>query len=204
MPGLVREAGRQRLWERQVRQTMALRREVRTHALGGEEGVRAAYTAHGAELYRFALRSLHDPGAAQDVVQETFLRAWRAADRYDPRLSSLRVWLFVIARNVVVDHVRSLRTRPWDRDPLDASEAPDHRSAGVDPADRLLRGWLVEEALGRIGDDHRQAIVETYLKDRPYAEVAAQLGIPISTLRSRVFYGLKALRVVMEEMEVNP
>ena len=56
----------------------------------------------------------------------------------------------------------------------------------------------------RIGDDHRQAIVETYLKDRPYAEVAGELGIPVATLRTRVFYALKALRVTMEEMEVTP
>ena len=66
-----------------------------------------------------------------------------------------------------------------------------------------MHRWLVEEALRRLGDDHRQALEETYLADRPYDEVARELGIPVSTLRSRVFYGLKALRVVMEEMEVS-
>jgi len=67
-----------------------------------------------------------------------------------------------------------------------------------------MRSWVVEEALRRLGDDHRQALAETALAGRPYDEVAAELGIPVSTLRSRVFYGLKALRVVMEEMEVSP
>lgn len=66
-----------------------------------------------------------------------------------------------------------------------------------------MRGWVVEEALRRLGEEHRRALAETYLADRPYAEVAEELGIPVSTLRSRVFYGLKALRVVMEEMEVT-
>jgi len=68
--------------------------------------------AHGAELYRFANRALRDAGAAQDVVQDTFLRAWRAADRYDPQLASLRTWLFSIARNVIVDHHRARQHGP--------------------------------------------------------------------------------------------
>jgi RNA polymerase sigma-70 factor (ECF subfamily) len=78
--------------------------------LGTDAGVRAAYAAHGAELYRFALRGLGDAGLAEDAVQETFLRAWLAAGRYDPARSSLRVWLFAIARNTLVD-VRRRRSR---------------------------------------------------------------------------------------------
>ena len=63
-------------------------------ALSRDDGLREAYTAHGAEIYRFALRSLDDRGAAEDVVQETFVRAWRGSERYDPSLSTLRTWLF--------------------------------------------------------------------------------------------------------------
>jgi RNA polymerase sigma-70 factor, ECF subfamily len=183
---------------------VAARSATRAGRLGGDDGVRAAYAAHGGELYRFALRSLGDAGAAQDVVQETFLRAWRAADRFDPELASLRVWLFAIARNVVVDHSRRVAARPWLgqlADPADVSAAPNR---APDPSDRLLRGWVVEEALRRIGEDHRHAIVETYLRDRPYQDVADELGIPVATLRTRVFYALKALRLTMDEMEVTP
>ena len=182
---------------------MALR-APRSLALTRDGGVREAYAAHGGELYRFAMRSLGDVGAAQDVVQETFLRAWRSHDRFDPELASLRVWLFAIARNVVVDHARRAGARPWLRqlsEPADLETAAD---TSPDPSDRLLRGWVVEEALRRIGEDHRHAIVETYLRDRPYAEVAAELGIPVATLRTRVFYALKALRVTMDEMEASP
>jgi hypothetical protein len=70
------------------------RRGAAVPTLSRDEGLREAYTAHGAELYRFALRSLDDPMAAEDVVQETFLRAWRGSERYDPSLSTLRTWLF--------------------------------------------------------------------------------------------------------------
>ncbi|MCW2813288.1 MAG: polymerase, sigma-24 subunit, subfamily [Nocardioides sp.] len=172
--------------------------------LSTEDGVRAAYAAHGAEIYRLALRGLGDAGVAQDVVQETFLRAWRARDRYDAGRASLRTWLFEIARNVVVDTQRSRAARPWLRGLADhetlAAAAPGVGSGW----DAAMRRILLEEALRRIGDDHRQALEQTYLADRSYPEVAAELGIPESTLRSRVFYGLKALRVVMEEMEVTP
>lgn len=167
------------------------------------EGVREAYTAHGAELFRFALRSLGDGGAAEDVVQETFLRAWRSRHRYDPSLSTLRVWLFSIARNVVIDQSRATAARPWQRTVVDLTATGHVGEVVADPSEKLLRGWIVDEALRRLGEEHRHALTETYLADRPYAEVAAELGIPVSTLRSRVFYGLKALRVVMEEMEVT-
>jgi RNA polymerase sigma-70 factor, ECF subfamily len=168
--------------------------------LSSEADLRAAYAAHGAELYRYALRQLGDEGAAQDVVQEVFLRAWRRADTFDPSVASLRVWLFAIARNLVVDEVRRVAVRPWRRGLTDTPpEGP------VDGADRaVVDSWLVEEALRRIRPEHREAIVQTYLRGRPYAEVAAELGIPIGTVRSRVFYGLKALRLTMDEMGVEP
>jgi RNA polymerase sigma-70 factor (ECF subfamily) len=180
-----------------------LHRRSRAPSLTEEEGVRAAYAAHGGELYRFALRTLGDAGLAQDAVQETFLRAWRARDRYDPAVSALRTWLFGIARNVCIDLHRVREARPWLRDLADH----DTLARGAPPSDdwdALVHGWLVEEALGRLGEAHRVALTQTYLVGRPYDEVAAELGIPVSTLRSRVFYGLKALRVAMEEMGVEP
>lgn len=169
-----------------------------------EAGVRAAYDAHGAEIYRFVLRGLADPMSAQDVVQETFLRAWRAADRFDDDLASLRVWLFAIARNTMIDHARAAGVRPWQRNLMDPETAQVHAPSVDDGTEQLLRCWLVEEALLRLSEEHRSAIVETHLKDRPYSEVAADQGIPVGTLRSRVFYGLKALRVTMDEMGVTP
>ena len=172
--------------------------------IADEAGVAAAYAAYGAELYRFVLRGLGDPGAAEDVVQETFLRAWRAADRFDETIASERVWLFAIAKNTMISYVRASRARPWDATVLDPSHR-DTESAPVaeDFTERLLRSWVVEEALLRISEEHRTAIVETHLKDRPYSEVAAENGVPVGTLRSRVFYGLKALRAAVDEMGVT-
>ncbi len=170
-----------------------------------EDEVYAAYLLHGPELYRFVLRGLGDSGAAQDVVQETFLKAWRSADRYDSALSSLRGWLFGIARNAMIDHTRAAKVRPWQRELVDPPTVQDLAgTADGDPTEALMVSWVVEEALHHLTENHRVALVRTHLQERPYDEVAAELGIPVGTLRSRVFYGLKALRVAIDEMGVTP
>lgn len=182
---------------------MPIRRVPAPSGVSREQGVREAYAAHGDELYRFALRSLGDGGAAQDAVQEVFVRAWRSWDRYDEGVASLRTWLFGITRHVVIDAHRARGARPWLRGLADHETLERAADPAADEVEVTMRKVLVEEALRRLGEDHRRALAETYLADRPYAEVAAELGIPESTLRSRVFYGLKALRVVMEEMEMT-
>lgn len=169
------------------------------------EDLEAAYHAHAGELERFALRQLRDPGAAADVVQEVFVRAWRHAGRYDAAVASLRVWLFSIARNVVVDTVRHARARPGTPTaPGDLSVVADRDPAGRGPdfSDDIVTTWFLEEALAGLAAEQRSAIVETYVRGRPYAEVAAEQEVPVGTLRSRVFYGLRNLRTIMDGMGV--
>ncbi len=161
-------------------------------ALSHERDVRKAYGAHSGELYGFAIRSLGDHGLAEEAVQETFLRAWRAGERFDPQLGSLRTWLFAIMRNVVIDLARARAARPV--------VAERGIEPSFEPLEETLRAWQVEDAMRRIGEQHRRVLVETYYRDRPYAEVAAELGVPEGTVKSRVYYALKALRVVLEEM----
>lgn len=161
-------------------------------SLKRERDVREAYGAHSGELYGFALRSLGDSGLAEEAVQETFVRAWRAGDRFDPQIGSLRTWLFAILRNVVIDLGRARAARP--------RVAEGGIEPSVEPLDQALLAWQVEEAMRRIGDDHRHVLVETHYRGRPYAEVAAELGVPEGTVKSRVYYALRALRVVLEEM----
>src|SRR5690606_31197061 len=158
-----------------------------------ERGVREAYAAHGGELYGFAIRSLGDTGLAEEAVQETFLRAWRAGDRYDPEIGSVRTWLFAILRNVIIDLGRARAARPAPSD----LEPPER---GHEPLEEALVSWQVEEALRRIGEDHRRVLIETHLRGRSDAAAGAERGIPEGTVTSRVYYGLRALRNVLEEM----
>ena len=159
-----------------------------------DEAIRSVYAAHGPELYRFARRSLGDAGLAEEAVQETFVRAWRASAAYDPARSSQRTWLFAILRNVVIDLARARRVRP----PVAL------RADGADPVgaddeiDRVLTTWQVEAALAVLDEDHRRALVEVHWRGRPYADVADELGVPAGTVKSRVYYGLRALRGALE------
>ena len=165
-------------------------------ALATDDGVRAVYAAHGPELYRFAVRSLGDRGLAEEAVQETFVRAWRAADRFDDELGSLRTWLFAIVRNVVIDLSRARAVRP-----ALTSDAIVDDGLFVDEAfERVLTSWQVEEALRMLSDEHRSALVEVHYKGRAYSDVALGLGVPVGTVKSRVYYALKAMRLALEEL----
>ena len=147
--------------------------------------VAAEYDAHGPALFGFAVVALRDRGAAEDCVQETFLRAWRARDRFDPARASVRTWLFAILRNVITDAQRASARRPVVSDELE--DAP---AESPDP----LVGLGVAEALGRLSDDHREAVVAVHIAGESYAEASARLGVPVATLRTRAFYALRALR----------
>jgi RNA polymerase sigma-70 factor (ECF subfamily) len=158
-----------------------------------EAGLRSAFLTHGGELYGYARRSLSDSGAAEDVVQETFIRAWKARDRFDTSLGTLRTWLFTIARRVVIDHARSRAVRQADPLPADIAFADDEVEAA-------MIGWQVEEAMRRLRPEHRHVLVETYYRGRSGRDIAEALNIPEGTVRSRLFYALRTLRLTLEEM----
>jgi len=153
-----------------------------------------AYRAHAGELLGFAARALRDRALAEDAVQETFVRAWRYRRRFDPDRGTVRSWLFAIGRNVIATSA-SART--------EAATPTAGESSGSESIERQLLAWQVEEALRRIGEGHRQALLEVKLRGRSYEEVATELRIPIGTLKSRVYYGLRALRNILQEMGLH-
>src|SRR3954451_2122330 len=123
-----------------------------------ESDVREEYSAHSGELYGFALRSLEDPGMAEEAVQDTFLRAWRAGDRFDPQIGSLRNRLFAILRNVVIDLGRARSARP-----VVTGDVPE---VAHEPFEDVLVSWQVEEALRRMGGQRRTVLVESSTRGR--------------------------------------
>jgi RNA polymerase sigma-70 factor, ECF subfamily len=171
-------------------------------AAGGElagdadAAIRQLYAHHALALRRYVERFCPDRASADDIVQETFIRAWR----HLPQLSSgdfpVRPWLFRVARNLLIDADRAARSRPVTVRPQPAEEARD--DTGLD---RVLDQQIVADALDQLSPAHRTVLVETFYRGRTLAKVARQLGIPDSTARSRLHYALQALRRQLEDRE---
>lgn len=151
-----------------------------------EAGVRDAWVAHHAGLRAFASRALRDNDLAEDLVQETFLRAWRHANRFDRNRGTARTWLFAIMRNLLIDVARKHARRPRTAELVDQWPA-------TDDVEVLLDSLTAAAALHRLTADHQQVILHSYVAQRPTAEIAELLGIPAGTVRSRLFYARKAL-----------
>ena len=158
--------------------------------------VSAAFAEHGSALLGFAVNALRDRALAEDCVQETFLRAWRARASYDPARGGARTWLFAIERRVVLD-VHRARGRTPSLVPFD--HAPEPVATVADPLERLG----MAEGLARLSDDHRAAVVAVHLEGLSYREVSDRTGVPVATLRTRVFHALRALRTHLDEGETT-
>ena len=149
--------------------------------------VAAEYDAHGGALFGYAINALRNRSLAEDCVQETFLRAWRSRASFDASRGGARTWLFAIQRNVIVDLQRAQSRLPRI---VGADEIQDAPGETADTLDRLV----IVEALAKLSDEHRSAFVAIHVDGETYAEVSARTGVAVATLRTRVFYALRALR----------
>jgi RNA polymerase sigma-70 factor (ECF subfamily) len=161
--------------------------------------MRALYREHAGALYGYVLRLVAgDRFLAEDIVQETLLRAWKSASRLDPAARSLRPWLVTVARRLVIDGHRSRQARPPETSAAVLEELP-----AQDDLERSLRLMTLSDAFRDLSDAHREALVETYFRGRTVSEAAEELGLPPGTVRSRVFYALRALRNALQERGVD-
>jgi RNA polymerase sigma-70 factor (ECF subfamily) len=177
-----------------------------------EHLMRQLYDAHAGVLLGYVRRLVGgDTARAEDVVQETLLRAWRHPEALDPERTggaSVRAWLLTVARNLVIDGERARKVRPREvADVSDSDVVPARLLAlgSVDETlDRILLAHGMAEALTALTTDHRAVLEHLYFRDRSVAETAARLGIPEGTVKSRAYYALRALRVACEERGLVP
>lgn len=155
--------------------------------------VPAAVSENGSALFGFALNALGDRAEAEDCVQETFIRAWRSRERYDGSRGSVRTWLFAITRNLVIDALRSRSRRPAPADP----EKIEWASEPVTEDAPILERLALYEALVTLTAEHREVIVAVQLDGMSYQELSERTGVPVATLRTRMYYGLKSLRTAL-------
>lgn len=162
-----------------------------------EELLKALHDAHGASLFRYVARLTRDTAFAEDVVQESLLRAWKKPEILEQSDDSARAWLFTVARNLVIDDRRSARfAREFSTDDL-----PER--AQQDETDAVLDKWLLTDALLSLSLEHRTVLVSSYYLGHSAAEIGRAEGIPEGTVRSRAHYALRALRLSLQERGVT-
>jgi RNA polymerase sigma-70 factor, ECF subfamily len=163
-------------------------------ATASGEALRDLYRDHATALLRYARWFTDDAAAAEDAVQETFLRAWRHLPRLLADGRPLRPWLRQVLRRVLIDADRTARAQ---RETLhDAVPVEGEVDGGYES---LLDRGVLAVMLRELSPAHREVLVETFYRDAPAERVAARLGIPTGTVRSRLHYALRAVRVHLEE-----
>jgi RNA polymerase sigma-70 factor (ECF subfamily) len=173
-------------------------RRVPTQADADAELVRLLHDEHAGAVYAFCVRWTGDAQRAQDVVQEVFLRAWRNLSTADLQTRPVRPWLLAVARNLLTDLHRAQGSRPQLVDDAGLAQVP-----APDELDRAVESWQVAAALQRLSPEHREVLVHSHWMGRSVAETAALLGVPPGTVKSRTYYALRALRLVLEETGVG-
>ena len=167
---------------------MNQRVDVERAKRGDHDAFAALVDARLARLDAAARLILRDGELARDAVQEALIRAWRDLpglrdpDKFD-------AWLHRLIVNACLDLLRRRKRRPIEVE-LTAIDSP----AGSDMSARLAVQEQIDSALGRLDPNHRAVVALYYLLDMPLAEVAASLGIPVGTAKSRLHYGLAAMR----------
>jgi RNA polymerase sigma-70 factor (ECF subfamily) len=162
--------------------------------------MRVLYDEHAGALWRYVLRLTGDAARAEDVVQETLLRAWRHPEVTDDPDRSARAWLFTVARNLIIDERRSARFRN-ETQTDDVEAVADH--AGPDEVDSALDRLLLGTAMSQLSDDHRAVILRSYYQGWSVAQTAADLQIAEGTVKSRLHYAVRALRLNLQELGVT-
>jgi RNA polymerase sigma-70 factor (ECF subfamily) len=162
-----------------------------------EAALQTLHERHAPELWRFALRLTHDRELAEDVVQEVLLKAWKDPGLVGRDPAAARAWLYTATRNLIIDRWRSASSRHE----LRSVEPPERSEA--DATNVVLDRWLIAEAFGSLSDEHRSVITAAYYEGRTVADIAGRLQIPEGTVKSRLHYGLRTLRLILQEKGVT-
>jgi RNA polymerase sigma-70 factor, ECF subfamily len=169
---------------------------------GGDLGhpLEELYDRYAARLHGLGLRLLGDPGLAEELVQETFVRLWQSADRYDPQRGSVPSFVFTIARRLAIDLWRRPSSKPFT-ELGEVDRGPDQDPGDV--VDQLLVGLNVRDALASLPEGQRVVLELLYLQDLTQRQVADRVGVPLGTVKTRAFYGLRSLKEALRQRDVD-
>jgi RNA polymerase sigma-70 factor, ECF subfamily len=181
---------------------VSLESELTRLRRGDVEAVAALMERYQHRLYRYLLRVVREPGTAEDLFQQTWLRVMERIRSYDPQ-RDFESWLFALARNLAIDHLRRYRPESLD-EPLPSGDSRVELIAGASPRalDQLLAreraGWLAE-AVVELPLVFREVLTLRFEEEMKLEEIAAVLGLPLGTVKTRLHRALKHLRGALEE-----
>lgn len=151
------------------------------------------YRRYGGRIYRFGLNLLGDAGLADELVQECFVRLWRTAGRFDLSRGTVAAYMFVMGRSIAAD----LRKRPSSRPLMLVDEA--QIPAQPDGVDQILETLMMRDALDSLSAAHREVLILVHAEGLTQSQIAERLGLPLGTVKTRMYHGLRALRAALGE-----
>ena len=167
-------------------------------SLGDETAATAFVRRFQGPVFGMAISITRDRALAEDVAQEAFLRAWRAAASYDQRRGSVLTWLLTITRNVAIDAIRARRSAPVEADQMELLLSTTLRGSNPDGTGGRVEALAAVQRLSRLPIDQARAVVLAVIGGRTAAEVAEHEGIPLGTAKTRIRAGLLRMRLAME------
>jgi RNA polymerase sigma-70 factor (ECF subfamily) len=159
------------------------------------EPLHELYRRYSGRVFGLGVQLLGDRGLAEELVQETFVRLWRNAERFDPERGSAATFVFTMARRLAIDLWRRPSSRPAKPQP-----APD---PGEDQVERLLVGLQVRDALDSLSESHRRVLELSYRDQLKQTEIAERLGVPLGTVKTRSYHALRSLRAALEQRGIH-
>lgn len=161
-----------------------------------EAPMRELYQRYAGSIYRLGVQMLGNPGLAEEVVQQSFERLWRSAARFDPRRGTVGAYLTVIARSIARDIAKRPSSRPLL--PLDENVVQPQG----DSVDEILDTLIMRQALDRLPEAQRD-VLRLALDGFTQSQIALRMGLPLGTVKTRTFHGMKALRTVLAERGIR-
>jgi RNA polymerase sigma-70 factor (ECF subfamily) len=165
---------------------------------GDEAALREVYERYGRVAFGYLLKALGDRAAAEDVQQQVFFEVWRRAPSFDPARGTLLTWVMTIARSRAIDQLR--RRVPEPVEPETAASAADAGApGGEDEVERLTEHWRMRGLLDRLPESESDLLRLRFYGGFSQSEIAAREDVPLGTVKTRMFSGLRRLREMIEE-----
>jgi RNA polymerase sigma-70 factor, ECF subfamily len=163
------------------------------------------YDRYGQLAYSVALRVLGDPGRAEDVVQDVFLKLWHSADRFDSHRGSLRTWVITAVRNRSIDYLRGRSA--YERLEREIPQDAEAHGEGSDPWGEVataIERDIIREALDRLPPEQRQAVELAYFGGYSHREIAEMVHVPLSTVKGRMRLALEKMHSYLQARGFPP